>query len=88
MLQQESPGDFVVVTRKSATVREFRDVVFSHIGLNWEKFVETNFKYLRPTKVETLIDGVAKAKRYLGFKAKTFWKPFAELIAEFNFKKI
>ena len=88
MPRQELVADFVVATGEGATVREFCDAAFSCIGLNWEEFVETDSKYRHPTKVDTLIGGAAKAKRYLGWEAKTFWKPPAELMVQFDFKQI
>lgn len=88
MPRQELVSDFVVTTGKGATVREFCDAAFSYIGLNWKEFVETDSKYRHPTKANALIGGAAKAKRYFGWEAKTFWKPPAELMVEFDFKQI
>jgi GDPmannose 4,6-dehydratase len=78
MLQQPQPDDFVIATGESHTVREFLDVAFEKIGLDWGKYVEVDPRYYRPSEVDHLRGDASKAERVLG------WKPtvkFAELVA-------
>jgi GDPmannose 4,6-dehydratase len=77
MLQQEKPDDFVVATGQSHSVRELLDVAFGEMGLDWNKHVEIDPRYFRPTEVDHLCGNAAKARRVLG------WAPrvgFEELV--------
>ncbi|MBL1208446.1 GDP-mannose 4,6-dehydratase [Geminocystis sp. GBBB08] len=77
MLQQDQPDDYVVATGETHSVREFLDLAFSHVNLNWEDYVAFDERYLRPTEVDLLIGNPTKAKEKLG------WQPsvtFPELV--------
>jgi GDPmannose 4,6-dehydratase len=77
MLQQPSPHDFVISTGEAHSVREFLDEAAACCGLDWNKFVETDPRYLRPTEVDFLLGDSSKARQQLG------WKPqvgFRELV--------
>lgn len=80
MLQQEIPDDYVVATGEGASVRDFCEVAFSELGLDYKKHVETEDRYIRPTEVDALIGDPAKAQNVLGWKAKTHWKDLAKLM--------
>ena len=68
MLQQDEPDDYVVATGETHTVREFLDVAFGHLGLDWQRYVRIDPRYYRPTEVDLLIGDPAKAQRQLGWK--------------------
>lgn len=68
MLQQDHPDDYVVATGETHTVREFLDVAFGHLGLDWQRYVKIDPRYYRPTEVDLLIGDPAKAWRQLGWK--------------------
>jgi GDPmannose 4,6-dehydratase len=87
MLQQETPGDFVVATGVGATVRDFVKVAFDHVGLNFEDHVEVDQRYRRPTEVDALIGDPSKAEKVLGWKAKTHWKELAKLMVDADLEK-
>ena len=77
MLQNDKPEDFVIGTGETHTVRECVEAAFRYAGLDWEKHVRIDEKYLRPTEVEALKADSGKAHKVLG------WKPrieFADLI--------
>jgi GDPmannose 4,6-dehydratase len=79
MLQQPTPGDYVVATGETHTVREFCERAFGRAGLDYQEFVKIDEQFYRPAEVELLIGDAAKAHRELG------WKPthsFAELVDE------
>jgi GDPmannose 4,6-dehydratase len=67
MLQQPSPGDYVVATGESHSVREFLEIASAHCGLDWRRHVETDSRYFRPTEVDYLLGDSAKARRTLGW---------------------
>lgn len=69
MLQVESPDDYVVGTGTDVSVKEFVQMSFEHVDLDWEKYVRFDERYLRPTEVDTLVGDAGKAERDLGWKA-------------------
>jgi GDPmannose 4,6-dehydratase len=82
MLQQEQPDDYVVATGETHTIREFCEVAFDHVGLDWRKFVAFDERYLRPAEVDILIGDATKAKRVLQWEPKTRFKELAKLMVE------
>ncbi len=77
MLQQETPDDYVVATGVKHSVRELVELAFSHVGLDWRDYVQTDPKLIRPAEVNTLCGDASKARRVLGWEPKV---SFAELI--------
>ena len=86
MLQQDKPSDYVVATGVGASVKDFAEVSFARVGLNWMDHIEVDKKYLRPTEVDALIGDPSKANRELGWSAKTTWRELAELMVDFDLK--
>ena len=82
MLQQKNPGDYVVATGIGATVRDFAQAAFEHVGLNYKDHVELNKRYVRPTEVDALIGDPSKVEKVLGWRAKTDWKTLAKLMVD------
>ncbi len=77
MLQEPEPDDYVIATGETHRVREFVELAFGHVGLDWERHVRVDSAYLRPTEVDVLRGDPAKAMRQLG------WRPtvrFEELV--------
>ncbi|MEA5502125.1 GDP-mannose 4,6-dehydratase [Halotia wernerae UHCC 0503] len=78
MLQKDKPDDYVIATGETHSVREFLELAFSYVNLNWQDHVEFDDRYLRPAEVDLLIGDPTKAQQNLG------WKPsvtFNELVA-------
>lgn len=69
MLQVDEPEDFVLATGVGFTIREFLETTFSHVDLDWQKYVKFDERYLRPTEVDALIGDPSKAADKLGWKA-------------------
>ena len=88
MLQQNKSDDYVVATGKGATVREFAQVAFEHVGLNYIDHVEVDKRYVRPTEVDALIGDASKAEKVLGWKANTDWKALAKLMVDADIEKV
>ena len=81
IVAQEVPGDYVVATGVSRTVREFCEAAFSYHDLDWRKYVEVDPRYFRPTEVDALRGDASKARRVLG------WAPtvtFPQLVEEMS----
>jgi GDPmannose 4,6-dehydratase len=87
MLQQDKPGDYVVATGVGATVKDFAQAAFEHVGLNYTDHVEVDKRYERPTEVDALIGDPSKAEKVLGWKAKTHWKELAKLMVDADLEK-
>lgn len=71
MLQQEQPQDYVVATGRTTSVREMCRTAFEYVGLNYEDYVVIDPGLYRPAEVELLLGNPAKAKKLLGWEAKT-----------------
>jgi len=77
MLQRDEPTDYVIGTGVQHSVQEFIDAAFAHVGLDPADFVRVDKTRLRPAEVDTLLADPTKARRELGWEART---PFAELV--------
>ena len=82
MLQQDGPEDIVIATGESHSVREFLEAVFSQIDLDWQKYVEIDPRYFRPTEVEALLGDASKARQRLGWQPKVTFMELARLMVE------
>src|SRR5213082_3149787 len=77
MLQPPRPGDYVIGTGETHTVRELCEVAFAHVGLDWKKYVTVDPRFVRPAEVDTLQADPSKARRELQWAPGT---SFAELV--------
>ena len=82
MLQAPQPGDYVVATGESHSVREFLDVAGVYAGLDWTKHVETDPRYFRPSEVDHLCGDSSKARRELGWRPKIDFRELVRLMIE------
>ena len=82
MLQQDKPDDYVVATGESHSVREFVDEVFSYLELDWQKYVEIDQHYFRPSEVDYLQGDASKAKKVLKWEPKVTFKELARLMTD------
>ncbi len=79
MLQQDVADDYVISTGETHSVREFCQVAFARVGLNWEDYVVLDERFMRPAEVDLLIGDPAKARSVLGWKPEV---PFEQLVHE------
>ncbi|MHC4104052.1 MAG: GDP-mannose 4,6-dehydratase [Planctomycetota bacterium] len=82
MLQHDKPDDYVIATGETHSVREFLEEVFGHLDLDWQKYVEIDPRYLRPTEVESLLGDASKAKRILKWEPKVTFKELAQIMTD------
>ena len=82
MLQQEEPGDYVVATNETHSVRDFCVEAFGLLGLDWKQYVQFDARYERPSEVDLLIGDPAKAKRVLGWEPKVRFKDLVKIMIE------
>jgi GDPmannose 4,6-dehydratase len=82
MLQQERADDYVIATGETHSVKEFLDIAFSYVNLNWEDYVAFDERYLRPAEVDLLVGNADKAKQKLGWKRTVSFEELAKLMVE------
>jgi GDPmannose 4,6-dehydratase len=86
MLQQDKPEDFVIATGETHSVREFLDEVFGHLDLDWQKYVEVDPKYFRPSEVDILQGDPSKAKKVLKWEPKVTFKALSKMMTDADMK--
>ncbi|MHB8875238.1 MAG: GDP-mannose 4,6-dehydratase [Myxococcaceae bacterium] len=82
MLQQDEPRDYVLATNQTNSIRDFLDVCFARVGLDWKQYVEFDPIYTRPAEVDLLIGDYSLAKKHLGWEPKVRMKQLAELMTD------
>src|SRR4029450_394573 len=82
MLQQDAPDDYVVATGEAHSVKELVEIAFAHAGLDWEKHVKTDPKFLRPAEVDHLIGNPAKAKEKLGWSPDVSFPQLVKMMVD------
>ena len=86
MLQQDEPDDFVVATGETYSVREFAEAAFSILGLDWERYIRLDPRYLRPTEVDLLLGDSTKASKVLGWAPRVGFRQLVEMMVEADWK--
>jgi GDPmannose 4,6-dehydratase len=82
MLQQDEPDDYVIATGETHSVREFCELAFDHVGLDWEKYVIIDEKFFRPAEVDLLVGDASKALDVLGWKPRTTFEGLVKLMVD------
>jgi GDPmannose 4,6-dehydratase len=86
MLQQERSDDYVIATGETHSVREFLDEVFGYLELDWQKYVETDPRYYRPSEVDFLLGDSSKARKALKWEPKVTFKELARMMTDADMK--
>ena len=82
MLQQDKPEDFVIATGKTYSIREFLEKTFSHLGLDWQKYVKQDPRFMRQAEVDLLVGDYSKAKEKLNWSPKISLDELVKMMAE------
>jgi GDPmannose 4,6-dehydratase len=88
MLQQPEPDDYVVATGETHSIREFLDISFNYVNLNWQDYVEFDERYLRPAEVDLLIGDPTKAKQKLGWEPSVTFEQLVALMVEADLRAL
>ena len=88
MLQVDEPGDYVVATGAEYSVKDFLGFVFGHLGLDWEKFVEFDPRFLRPTEVDSLIGDPGKVSAETGWSPNVRTPQLAQIMVDADFQAV
>jgi GDPmannose 4,6-dehydratase len=82
MLQQKEPDDYVIATGEAHSVKEFVQKAFDVVGLDWQKYVEVDERFLRPLDVPSLTGDYSKAEKKLGWRPKTKFNELVEIMVK------
>src|SRR5215212_8279827 len=82
MLQQETPGDFVIGSGETHSVREFCEIAFGYAGLDYREYVIQDPKFYRPAEVDLLISDPAKANKILGWEPSVTFRGLVEMMVQ------
>lgn len=82
MLQADEPGDFVVATGTEYSVKDFLSFSFGHVGLDWEKYVDFDEKYLRPAEVDSLVGDSRRVRELTGWNPKVMTPELAQIMVD------
>ncbi len=86
MLQQDQPDDFVVSTGETHSIKEFLEEAFGYLGMDYQKYVEIDPKFMRPAEVDLLLGDCSKAKKVLGWKHSVDFKGLVRLMVDEDLK--
>ena len=84
MLQHDEPLDLVIATGQSNTVKDFVELAFSEVGLEWQKYVDLDPRYLRPTEVESLIGDASLAQATINWQHSVRIQSLAQLMVSYD----
>jgi len=88
MLQQDEPDNYVVSTNETHSVREFCQLAFDRLGLNWENYVVQDERFFRPAEVDLLVGDSGHARSKLGWKPKTSFEELVNMMVDADLKLI
>ena len=88
ILQQDNPDDFVLGAGESHSVKEFVEETFSYAGLDWNKYVKIDQRYLRPTEVEDLVADITKSKEKLNWQPKVTFNDLVKIMVDADMRAI
>ncbi len=82
MLQKEQPDDYVIATGETYSIRQFLDIAFDYVNLDWNDYVKFDQRYLRPAEVDLLIGDPTKAKEKLGWQQSVTFEELVKLMVD------
>lgn len=88
ILQLDKPGDFVLGTGRSHSVKEFVREAFNYVGLDWRKFIVIDKRYFRPTDVNNLVADISKAKKVFGWKPKITFEDLVKIMVDSDMRSV
>ncbi len=87
MLQQDEPDDYVIGTGETHTIQEMCAVAFDHVGLDWQEYVGTDPRFLRPAEVNLLIADNTKAREKLGWEPTVDFRGLIQMMVDSDMKQ-
>ena len=87
ILQQDVPEDYVIATGETRTIREFLEMVFGQLELDWNEYVEVDPRYFRPAEVDLLLGDASKARKQLDWTPQTDVRELARIMVEHDLEQ-
>jgi GDPmannose 4,6-dehydratase len=87
-MQADQGDDYVLATGTTQTVREYVEEAFGLLDLDWKEYVRYDERYERPAEVELLIGDATKAKKQIGWEAKTPFKELVKIMVQADLEKL
>jgi GDPmannose 4,6-dehydratase len=88
MLQQDKPEDYVISTGENHSVREFVEEAFGYLDLDWQKYVKTDPRFMRPAEVEHLVGDSSKAKKDLGWEPEHSFRELVRMMVDADIERL
>ncbi|MDV6295453.1 GDP-mannose 4,6-dehydratase [Rhodococcus aetherivorans] len=88
MLQADRPDDYVLATGRGCTVREFLSLAFEHAGLDWQRRIRFDERYLRPAEVDAIVGDASKARSLLGWEARVQVPELVRIMVEADIRSL
>ncbi len=88
MLQQDTPDDYVIATGETHTVREFAAAAFNVVGLDYQKYIEIDPRYFRPSEVDALCGDASKARAAFGWKPTVQFEELVSMMVQADLKAV
>ncbi|MCS6940762.1 MAG: GDP-mannose 4,6-dehydratase [Roseiflexaceae bacterium] len=88
MLQQDKPGDYVVATGQTHSVRRFCELAFGYAGLDYRKYVVVDERFFRPAEVDLLVGDSSRARERLGWKPEVSFEQLVEMMVEADIRML
>jgi GDPmannose 4,6-dehydratase len=88
MLQQDEPRDYVIGTGETHSVRELCEVAFGHVGLDWQKYVKVDPRFVRPAEVDILLADAGRARRDLGWAPQVSFEKLVTMMVDADLERV
>jgi GDPmannose 4,6-dehydratase len=88
MLQQDAPRDYVVGSGKTHTVRELCEAAFGHVGLDWQRYVKIDPRFVRPAEVDILLADAGRARRELGWAPQVTFEGLVKMMVDADLERL
>ena len=88
MLQQDEPDNYVVSTNETHSVREFCELAFGRVGLDWQEHVVIDERFVRPAEVELLLGDPSKARTRLGWEPEVTFRGLVEMMVDADMERV
>jgi GDPmannose 4,6-dehydratase len=88
MLQQDHPDNYVIGTGETHSVREFCEIAFGHVGLDYNQYVVVDERFYRPAEVDLLVSDPAKARRQLGWELNVGFKDLVTMMVDADLERL
>ena len=88
MVQQDMPQDYVIATAETHSVRDFIEIAFDHVGLNWKDYVKVDAEFYRPAEIFELCGDFAKARTTLAWEPTIHFEELVRMMIDFDLERI